>query len=141
MHATTVYRRWGSVGELMTEVARSRFAGEVVVPHTGTLRGDLELWMYDVATDLADPDTLAIMRATIGVGGVEGGHACAQDRHDQLAAILAADQERGGTPRDVESAADLLLGPLYFRALLVDRAAPEGWAAELVDTYLSRDAG
>ena len=43
--------------------------------------------MSDVATDLSDPDALALMRATIGAGP-DGGHACVADRHAQLAAML-----------------------------------------------------
>jgi AcrR family transcriptional regulator len=56
VHATTIYRRWGSLAELLSAVATSRFSGDIVVPDTGSLRGDLERWVGDVATDLADPD-------------------------------------------------------------------------------------
>src|ERR1700754_1277344 len=92
VHSTTLYRRWGSVGELLADVATSRFSGEIVVPDTGSLRGDLQRWAADVATDLADPDVLALMRATLGAGGEHGACACRGDREDQLAAMLA----RGG---------------------------------------------
>jgi len=90
VHATTLYRRWGSIGELLADVATSRFSGEIVVPDTGSLRGDLERWAADVATDLSDPDVLALIRATLGAGGEQG--ACRGDREDQLAAMI----ERGG---------------------------------------------
>jgi len=131
VHPTTVYRRWGTLGELLASVAASRFSGDIVVPDTGSLRGDLETWMADVATDLADPDTLAVMRAAIGVGE-EGGCACVADRHAQLAAIL----ERGGGAPDVERAADLLLGPLYYRAIFTGRPADADWARGLVSVLL-----
>ncbi|BFO18256.1 hypothetical protein SHKM778_46440 [Streptomyces sp. KM77-8] len=58
VHATTVYRRWGSVGELLADVATSRFSDDIVVPDTGSLRGDLERYASDLAKDLNDPDTL-----------------------------------------------------------------------------------
>lgn len=131
VHPTTVYRRWGTLGELLASVAQSRFTGDIVVPDTGSLRGDLETWMADVATDLADPDTLAVMRAAIGAGE-EGGCACVADRHDQLAAML----ERGGGEPDVERAADLLLGPLYYRAIFTGSPADAAWARGLVDVLL-----
>jgi hypothetical protein len=35
VHATTVYRRWGSVSELLADVATSRVSGDIVVPDTG----------------------------------------------------------------------------------------------------------
>jgi AcrR family transcriptional regulator len=135
VHPTTVYRRWSSLGELLAAVAASRFSGDIVVPDTGTLRGDLERWVTDVATDLRDPDVLALMRATVGAGP-EGGSACVEDRHTQLAAMLERERARGGSAPDVERAADALLGPLYFRAVFSGRAGEPEWARGLVGALL-----
>lgn len=91
--------------------------------------------MGDVATDLTDLDTLAVMRAAIGVGE-EGGCACVADRHLQLAAMLEREAVRGGAVPDVERAADLLLGPLYWRAIFTGSPADAGWARDLVGVLL-----
>jgi AcrR family transcriptional regulator len=137
VHPTTVYRRWGSVSELMAAVATSRFSGDIVVPDTGTLRGDLERWVADVATDLADPDVLALMRAAVGTGGPEGGSACVADRHAQLAAMLERERARGGSVPELARAADALLGPLYYRAIFTAQPVTPGWARELVAALLA----
>src|SRR5437867_8031927 len=63
------------------------FRSDVVVPDTGSLRDDLRRWVEIVATDLADPDVIALMRANIGAGP-EGGHVCIADRETQLTAML-----------------------------------------------------
>jgi AcrR family transcriptional regulator len=139
VHPTTVYRRWGSLGDLLAAVATSRFSGDIVVPDTGSLRGDLERWMGDVATDLADPDVLALMRATVGAAGAEGGCACVADRHEQLAAMLERERSRGGSAPEVDQAADALLGPLYYRAIFTGTPGRPGWARELVGSLLSAD--
>ncbi|HEY1539212.1 MAG TPA: TetR/AcrR family transcriptional regulator [Solirubrobacteraceae bacterium] len=136
VHPTTVYRRWGSLAELLGAVAVSRFSGDIVVPDTGTLRGDLEHWVTDVATDLTDPDVLALMRATVGTAGTEGASACVADRHAQLAAIVERERSRGGEAPEVERAADLLLGPLYYRAIFTQRPPTPAWARELVGALL-----
>ena len=117
-------------------VATSRFTDDLVVPDSGSLAGDLQRWLADVATDVADPDTLALMRATIG-SGPAGGCACVEDRHRQLGAIIRREQERGGAALDVESAADFLLGPLYYRAVFTAEPASADWARTLVSTYLA----
>lgn len=137
VHPTTVYRRWGSLGDLLADVAASRFTGDLVVPDTGSLEGDLERWVTDVATDLADPDALALMRAAIGSAGPEGGSACLGDRHEQLGAILERARARGGGVPALDPAAEALLGAVYFRALFSGREAPAGWARELVATLLA----
>ncbi|MEV6175242.1 TetR-like C-terminal domain-containing protein [Streptomyces sp. NPDC051954] len=137
VHPTTLYRRWGSVSELLGDVATSRFSGDIVVPDTGSLREDLERWTSDVATDLADPDVLALMRAAIG-SGPAGGFTCTRDRHAQLAAMLDRERSRGGSAPEVERAADALLGPLYYRAVFTDGATEPGWARGLVKALLDR---
>jgi AcrR family transcriptional regulator len=136
VHPTTVYRRWGSIRDLLASVAASRFSGELVVPDTGSLRGDLERWVADVATDVTDPDVLAIMRASVGAGGPEGGSLCVADRHEQLAAMLDRERARGGEAPGVEEAADALLGPLYYRALFTERPPEPSWARTLVVSLL-----
>jgi AcrR family transcriptional regulator len=140
VHPTTVYRRWGSLGDLLAAVATSRFSGDIVVPDTGSLRGDLERWVADVAIDLSDPDVLALMRATVGAAGPEGGCACVADRNAQLAAILDRERSRGGPTPDVDRAADALLGPLYFRAIFTNQPGAADWAAGLVGALLGPDS-
>jgi len=135
VHPTTLYRRWGSIGELLADVATSRFSGDLVVPDTGALRTDLERWAADVATDVADPEVQALMRAAIGAS--EGGAcACRGDREEQLAAMIERERERGGTPPTVESATDALLGPIYFRAILTETPGTPEWARGLVTLLL-----
>jgi hypothetical protein len=106
------------------------------VPDTGSLVGDLERWTGDVATDLADPDVLALMRATIG-SGPEGGSACTADRHAQLGAIIERERARGGKAPSVERAVDGLLGPLYYRAIFSGEPASDEWARGLVAPLLA----
>ena len=134
VHATTVYRRWGSLGELLADVATSRFSGDIVVPDTGSLRGDLQRWAAAVATDLR-PDVLALMRATIGAGAEQGGCACRGDREDQLAAMSS-----GSGPR--RRGADRRAGGRHHPrpALLPGRVhrtpGSSDWARGLVDHLL-----
>jgi AcrR family transcriptional regulator len=136
VHPTTVYRRWGTLGELLASVAASRFSGDLVVPDTGSLRGDLERWVTDVATDVADPDVLALMRATIGASGSEHSSVCVADRHEQLDAILEREAARGGETPSPDRAADALLGPIYYRALFSREPAQPDWARGLVGALL-----
>ena len=137
VHATTVYRRWGSIGELLTAVATQRFAEDgLVVPDTGSLRGDLRRWTEDVARDLADPDVLALVRAAVGAGGDVGACACVADRHTQLAAMLDRERTRGGDAPEVEDVADALLAPLYYRAVFTPSGVDTARASRLVDALL-----
>jgi AcrR family transcriptional regulator len=136
VHATTVYRRWGSVAELLADVMTSRFSGDIVVPDTGSLRGDLERYASDLATDLSDPDTLALVRATIGTGGEQGAAACLGERLGQLEALLEREQARGGPTPTLERTMDAVLAPLYYRAVFTDRPLTPEWTRSLVTHLL-----
>ena len=76
------------------------------------------------------------MRATIGAGGEQGACACRGDREDQLAAMIERERARGGEVPTVERAADVLLGPLYYRAVFTERSGTPEWARGLVDYLL-----
>lgn len=132
VHATTVYRRWGSVGELLADVATSRFSEGFVVPDTGSLRGDLERYAADVARDLSDPDSLALARAAIGASGEQGAAACCAERERQIEAILEREQARGGHPPSLERVTEAILAPVFYRALFTDRPPSPEWARGLV---------
>lgn len=132
VHPTTVYRRWGSVGELLTDVATSRFSGVLVVPDSGNLREDLERYAADVAKDLSDPDSLALVRAAVGAGG-ENVDVCQAERQEQLQAILERGRARGDDAvPSVERAVDGLLAPIYYRAVFTSRPPSPEWARSLV---------
>lgn len=136
VHPTTLYRRWGSVADLLSEVAISRFSGGVVVPETGNLREDLERWLTEMITDLADPDVQALVRAAVG-SGQEVSRACTADRREQVAAMLDRERARGGAVPDLDLAVDSLLGPLYYRIIFTGRtAADPDFARELVTALL-----
>jgi AcrR family transcriptional regulator len=135
VHATTIYRRWGTAADLLSAVAVSRLTGGLVVPDSGSLRGDLAQWVRDVVCDLSDPDSLLMLRAVLGATrDATGRSACMADRHAQLEAMLDADRARGNEPPDAEPLIETLLGPVYFRALFGDAALP----AERVDALVDR---
>ncbi|GGM22853.1 TetR-like C-terminal domain-containing protein [Promicromonospora citrea] len=137
VHPTTVYRRWGTVAELLADVSASRFAGDLVVPDTGDLRADLDRYAAGLAKDLTDPDTLALVRATVGIGGEQGAAVCRSERENQLVAILERDRARGNEPPGIEETTDAILAPLYYRAVFTNFPLDPAWVHGLVERLLA----
>jgi AcrR family transcriptional regulator len=138
VHATTLYRRWGTAADLHAAVALGRLTGELVVPDTGSLRGDLTQWVHDVLTDLADPDVLLMLRTVLGTTPDAAARcACVADRHAQLEAMLEEERSRGTEPPDAERLLEMLLGPIYFRALFDEAPLPAGRVDALVESALA----
>ncbi|MER7411280.1 MULTISPECIES: TetR-like C-terminal domain-containing protein [Streptomyces] len=147
VHEVTIYRRWGSVETLVLDVATARLNEQAPFPDTGDLRDDLLTWAGAVASQLRRPDGFAFFRAlTAAFSPALGDHAdddrlrsedYVSSRVLELQRALDREAERGGSPPTAEMVLDLVLAPLYLRALwdyapaddvevLVDRALAAG---------------
>lgn len=120
--ATSLYRRWGDVRALMTEVAVERLMRERPIPDTGSLRGDLRAWARAIAVNMGSPEGSSFLRAVIATtipAGSDGSKRIAafKRRGEQLATMLDRARRRGENPPDVIDVLDHVLAPLYVRAL------------------------
>jgi len=147
VHATSVYRRWGTLEALLLDVAVDRLSEASPMPDTGTLRGDLLNYARHAAHDLAQPDGLAFLRAVINASGAAA-KAAQHPGTDPAVAFLAArgaqiqamlDRAAGrGEPRlHYTDVLDVVLAPLYLRALFRFEGIDDGYLADLVDRLMS----
>ena len=139
-----LYRRWRSKHEMGVELM-SQFLGlPPSAQDTGTLRTDLQALIDDLITTLSDP----VLRRVLTSLAAEA------RRSPQLAALLAERSlkprrdsghqmflraiQRGELPAetDLEVAQDLFIGPLYFRATLLDEQFLPGYAQHHTDAVL-----
>ena len=138
--ATSLYRRWGDVRALLTEVAVDRLQRDVPLPDTGGLEGDLKAWLQGVAARLSTPGGSSFFRVYVGafprtVGEARDRAAVLGPRMDELATMLARAEARGEATPTVEELADHLLAPLYMRALFgapADEALADALVARLL---------
>ena len=68
VNTATLYRRWGSLPNLVGEVLSARLAVTSPLPDTGTLRGDVHAYAAKIAADLADPQGIVLLRAAVLIG-------------------------------------------------------------------------
>ncbi len=120
--SATLYRRWASKAELVAAAIGS-LAAEPVDISTGSLLGDLEVFLRNIARSISrrqeyiiegfafdisrEPDLDDALRAKF-----------LAPRHEELDVILAAAVERGELTRrpPVEIALSFVVGPVYHRA-------------------------
>ena len=120
---TAVYRRWNSKLDLVLDVVNSVADSKLPIVDTGSLRGDLEVFLQVVARLLRHPsasqiipDLLAEAARTPEIGETLEKVLRVHQRHigEQL---LGAARDRGelaGTA-DPDLVVDLIVGPLYWR--------------------------
>jgi len=120
--ATSLYRRWGDVRTLLTDIAVQQLMQEAPMPDTGALKSDLCAWARSIAAGLASPRGSAFFRVYVGAAprsGVEsvGRSQAMIGRIEQIAAMLERAAARGEAAPYVFEVADHILAPLYMRAL------------------------
>lgn len=138
---TSVYRRWGNLEALLTDVANTRLTTQSPIPDTGSLEGDLRAYAANVAREVTGSDGLAVLRLVIalssaGQDGVRARDAFLAERARQLEAMLDHARERGELPPDVLDVLDHILAPMYIRILFGAGPLTPDYVDTLVDRLL-----
>jgi AcrR family transcriptional regulator len=143
VHETSIYRRWGTRGDLIVDALLDRSAVQIPAPDTGSVRGDFIELARSVIAYLSSPIGHALVRTSaITVGD----QTLARARSTFVAARLSAMRvivdraiERGELPADTDArlALEMLVAPLHFRVLLTGEpltdTIPERLATVLLD--------
>ncbi|WP_433064683.1 TetR/AcrR family transcriptional regulator [Dactylosporangium sp. CS-033363] len=135
---TSVYRRWGNLEALVTEVAITRLTANSPMPDTGSLAGDLRAYAEGVARDVGGPEGLAVLRlvvalSTAGPEGLAARERFVAERGRQLREMLDRAAARGEAVPDALDLVDHILAPMYVRVLLGLGELTPGYAAALAD--------
>lgn len=141
----SIYRRWDSKEELLVDTVAA--VVEVVeVPDTGNIRSDLIASVKGMQSFLGDsragevfPWLVGEIAAKTPIGLRYASHVI-RPRREMLADLVRHGVERGDlrADLDIETAVDLITGPIIMRKL-TGRLGIESdqWAETLVDTILS----
>ncbi|MEV0092671.1 TetR/AcrR family transcriptional regulator [Streptomyces sp. NPDC050738] len=119
---SSIYRRWGSLETLLTDVALTRLNEQSPMPDTGTLVGDLRAYAAQVARVITGPDGLAVLRLTValssnGEKGLQARDAFLAERNEKLQSMLDRATARGENAPDALGVLDHVMAPMYVRIL------------------------
>ena len=138
VNRTTVYRRWRSKAELLSDALLDDMRAKVPTPDTGSFRGDLEQLLASIARVLGDPALRGVFHILAGGSDSDASGAAAKTRFwDERFAIsgeiVSRAIARGEVPADVSPRAVLELGaaPLFYRILILGERVDEKAAAEI----------
>ncbi|NUR93144.1 MAG: TetR/AcrR family transcriptional regulator [Nonomuraea sp.] len=136
VHQATIYRRWGTLSDLVDDAVTARLSQGSPVPDTGTLRGDLEAYAEKVAADMAGPLGRLYVRAAQISTANEDNQKYLADRGAQLEAMLERARERGEDPPDLLELLEMVLAPIHYHATFFNRPIGPEHARALVDRLL-----
>jgi AcrR family transcriptional regulator len=139
---TTLYRHWPDT----TALVRDALAHHIAVAHTeptGDLRADLLHELEASRAMLHEPSSDRAVRVIVERAAVDPAFAEMKDAlyragTGTFRAIVESGKERGELPAGLATdfAVDQLVGPLFFRRLLVNQPVPDGYVSEVVDGFL-----
>ncbi|MDX3849049.1 TetR/AcrR family transcriptional regulator [Streptomyces sp. AK02-01A] len=136
---TAVYRRWKSKLALVLDLLSAFAAQGLPAPATGSLYGDVRALLevashalrHPVASQVI-PDLLVESARNPEIS--EAIKAALLDGQQGIAAVIVREAvQRGELPEgtDPDRALDLIIGPLYWRLVVVRGALPKGYLDEL----------
>ncbi|MGW6785638.1 TetR/AcrR family transcriptional regulator C-terminal ligand-binding domain-containing protein [Streptomyces sp. NPDC054987] len=134
---STVYRRWGDLQALLSDVAVERLRPDAPPRDHGSLAVDLRGWAEQFVEEMASPVGRAYIRDAL-LGAPDGDNAtrCSQYAAEQIGVVLARAAERGEDAPGVEPVLDRVVAPIMYRILFRPGGLTADYACGLVDEFL-----
>ncbi|WP_371653030.1 MULTISPECIES: TetR/AcrR family transcriptional regulator [unclassified Streptomyces] len=142
---TAVYRRWKSKLSLVLDLVSAFAAQGLPVPHTGSLYGDIRALLAVASLALRHPVASQVIPDLLveSVRHPEIADAIKKallDGQKGVAAVVVREAvERGELPEgaDPDRALDLIVGPLYWRLVVVRGDLPKGYLDDLATSAVA----
>lgn len=143
---STIYRRWGDLGELLADVAVARMRPDGAPADTGSVAGDLQAWAEQYGEEMSSEVGVTLMHDVLAAkGGIVPGSGaalpvpcrCSEFTTNQVAAIVARGAARGEAVPEVEAVMDMVVSPIIYRALFGPTAASRVRVRALVAACLA----
>ncbi|MBO8193234.1 TetR/AcrR family transcriptional regulator [Streptomyces oryzae] len=138
---STVYRRWGDLGALLSDVAVEHLRPETEPEDLGGLSADLTAWAEQFLDEMASPPGRAYIRDAL-LGDPDGDNAgrCSAYAAEQIDVVLRRATARG-EPRvpGTESVIDHVVAPMMYRILFRPGGLDPAYAQRLVADCLAAE--
>ncbi|MEU1625476.1 TetR/AcrR family transcriptional regulator [Streptomyces sp. NPDC020096] len=136
---STIYRRWGDLQELLSDVAVERLRPETPPADLGNLREDLEHWAVSFLEEMSSPPGRSYIRDALA-GDPDGSNAgqCSAYAIDAVETILARAAQRGEHVPPTDAVMDHVVAPMMYRILFRPGLLDPQYARDLVATVFYR---
>jgi AcrR family transcriptional regulator len=140
VHPTSIYRRWHTVEHLGLDAALTAAAIHVEIPDTGSLRGDLSVFLGQLEAHVRSP----LGRALLAISGVSDAAAVEATKvfwreRVGLAKVMferAAARAEIAEGTDPVSALEFAIAPIYLRAVMLRQPADDREISRQIDRVL-----
>ena len=136
VHKTTLYRRWGSVNELIKAAISDVDMAEPAFQDTGSLLGDLQHLAKQFSLHFSQAEMVGILRVLAGNPDQDLAALMAEywaERSSLFTALLDRAQERGDRicVEQFQLAIETMVGAMLVRVLMTRQDLDEPWVSQL----------
>jgi len=128
---STIYRRWKTMAELLADVASDHFRPDAELVDSGSLRGELAIWLERFADDISTGVGLGLVQervANVALARRAAEYACAN-----LEILVKRATVRGEPGLDPDRLMDILVAPVIYRLIFASQRIEKSYQLELVD--------
>ncbi len=134
---STIYRRWGDLAQLLSDVALEQVRPDGEPRDTGSYREDLRAWLEQYIDEIATDPGRAIVRDILACPTPGNAGKCAEFTRQQLDIIRDRALARGEPVVDSDTLIDAVVAPLLYRLLFSITPLSAGHALVLLDRTLA----
>jgi AcrR family transcriptional regulator len=129
---STIYRRWGDLGQLLADVALERLRPIADPDDTGSTASDLEAYIVQFAEEMSSELGRSVLLDVLADEGLAAAIRCCRYTQDHLALIAARAAARGEPPLDVADLIDRVWAPIIYHILFRDRDVTPDYCRSLL---------
>lgn len=130
---STIYRRWGDLGDLLADVAVERLRPAGAPLDTGSTDGDLAAWLEQYMEEMSSEVGRAMLRDILGPADPGTSVQCCAYSVEALDIIADRARARGEPGFDVDAVIDQAVAPIIYRILFGGRALTPAYCRALLD--------
>lgn len=131
---STIYRRWGDLQELLSDVAVERLRPEAPPADHGSFTADLTAWAESFLDEMSSPPGKAYIRDAL-LGDPDGANAgqCSAYAAEQIDIIRTRAADRQERTPPLETVVDQLVAPIMYRILFRPDGLDKAHLRTLID--------
>lgn len=130
---STIYRRWGDLSALLSDVAVERLRPIADPDDTGVTATDLSAFVEQFAEEMSSPVGRALIRDVFAnPNDTNDASQCSRFTREHLTTIADRATGRGEAPFDVAETMDLVIAPIMYRILFGEEPVTPAYCALLL---------
>ena len=114
---STIYRRWGSLAELLSDVALGSMRADTAPLDTGSVPGDLQAWAEQYLDEMTSAVGLTMLQDVLAANRADASCQCVVLVAGQIGQIVERGVARQEPVPDVDAFMNAVVAPIIYRAL------------------------